>query len=248
MTKIRIYYHVTCIGRYFEITKGIFDSIMESGLHDECEGIYVGVLGLGTDVEKLNELLLNYPKAKIIAHSTHLDYFELFTIQHLKKDADTLPKFFALYLHSKGVTSANENDSKFRQFWCDYMIYWMVSNWRLWYHALNLKDLDDHDAGYDIASVRVVSARKSIGHTVHGSGNMWSADSEYIKTLEFVLADTYFDGQNPYQGGHIAETWAFSGQPIIYAPTMMFQMGFPYDKGTFKEYWEALPNKEKYVL
>lgn len=248
MTKIRIYYHVTLIGKYFDITLDIFDEIERSGLMDECEGIYIGVLGDAKELQNFMELIERYPKAKVINYHTDKQYYEWHTISKIKEDADNLPRFYALYLHSKGVTSENENDSKFRQFWADYMTYWMVTKWKQWYHALDLRDLDDHYVGYDASAVRVVPARKSIGHTTHGSGNFWSANSEYIKTLKLVKENTYYDGQNPYTGGHSAETWVWSGQPIIYTPCQMFQIGFPFQEKTFKQFWEELPNKEKYIL
>lgn len=248
-TPIKIYYHVSLIGKYFDITLRIFHELEQSGLYSKCESISVGALGSKSELPNLQEILDRYPKAKIIAHNKDTQYFEFFTLEHLKRDADELPNFYALYLHSKGVTSENENDALFRQFWCDHMVYWMVTKWKKCYHALDLKDLDDYNVGYDVCSVRVVPKRKSIGHSTHGSGNFWWANSEYIKTLPLVLADTYYDGQNKYMGGHSAETFLWQEQPIIYTPCQMFQIGFPFDKGmTFKEYWKQLPNKRKYLL
>lgn len=252
MTKvpIRVYYHVTCINRFLDITKEVFDAIVESGLYDECESISIGVLGSEDGKNKLEQLLNNYPKAKIVKHHADVSYFEFFTISKLKQDADTLPLFYALYMHSKGVMTTPDkiDDIKFKDFWRAYMLHWMVSEWSQCYTALDLRDLDDHHSGYDLCGVRVVPARKSIGGTTHISGNYWWASSDYIKSLKLVKHDTYYDGQNPYAGGHAPEVWPCSGDPIIFMPCNMFQMGFPYDKGSFKEYMEGLPNKEKYIL
>lgn len=246
---IRIYLHTTMIRHYQMVVRGILDEIIASGLYDECDGIFIGALGTDEELPNLKNLLINYPKAQVIAHSTNVGFFEFFTMEHLKHDADTLPKFYALYTHDKGVTSENEQDKLFRQFWLDYMMYFMVTRWRECYHALDLRDLDDYHAGYDAIGCRMVSARRSINHLTHSSGNIHWSDSEYVKTLSVIRSNAYGDGnQEHLNSGHWAEMWMWSGQPIIYTPCNLFQLGFPYDKGTFKEYWEALPNKEKYIL
>lgn len=247
---IRIYYHLTLINEWYNITDEIFKSLVESYLYEEAESISIGVLGSVDELVRLEGLLSFYPKAKIIRHSEDVSYFEFHTISKFKEDADTLPLFYGLYLHSKSVMTSKDNipDMEFKAFWRQYMTYWMVTKWEQCYHALDLRDLDDHHAGYDMCGVRVVPARKSIGGTTHISGNFWWAVSDYIKSLKMVLADTYYDGQNRYTGGHAPEVWPLSGHPIVYMPCNLFQMGMPSDKGTFKEYWEALPNKEKYLL
>lgn len=247
-TPIKIWYHTTMIGRYIDIALDIFDAVEKSGLYAKCESLNVGVLGDESELPKLKEVLERYPKAKIVAYSDNKQFFEFHTLEHLKKEADTAPRFYALYLHDKGVTADNENDYNFKTFWRDYLVYWTVTKWKKCYHALDLRDLDDHYEGYDIAAVRVVAARKSINSLLHSSGNIWWAASDYIKSLPLIEAATYFDGQK-FTGGFYPEMWSFSEQPIVYMPCNMFQMGFPYDKGmTFKEYWKQLPNKRKYLL
>lgn len=248
---IKIYYHVTLINEWYAITDEIFRAIIWSDLYDEAESISIGVLGNKSEIAPLEEFISAYPKFKIVRYHEDVSYFEFHTISKLKEDADNSSElFYALYLHSKSVMTPKENipDMEFKAFWRQYMTYFMVTEWRKCYHALDLRDLDDHHEGYDAVGCRMVPARKSIGGLTHASGNFWWANSEYIKSLKIVLADTYYDGQNRYNGGHSSEVWVWSGQPIIYCPTFLFQMGFPHDKGTFKEYFQSLPDKEKYIL
>ncbi len=242
--KIRVYYHVTCINHFLEITEYIFDRIVSSGLYEYIEGIYIGALGEPEELIKLEELIKKYPKAIIRSHSERKADYEFHTLRLLHEDSKTLPKFYGMYLHSKSVTFPKEgcegrtpNDHKYDWYWMQYMVYWMVEQWQKCYRALDMKDI-----GYDICGVKIAPARMSASKRTHASGNMWFANSEYIKTLDSKTIE-WSEWKDIFEG----EMWAFSGNPIIYMPCNMFTDGFPFQI-PFYEYMEKIKNIEDYTI
>lgn len=247
MIPIRVYYHLTQINHWEEVTDYIFSRIVSSGLYEHVEGIYIGVLGKKEEAPKLEDLLKKYPKASIRIHSEKVEIFEYHTLRLLKEDADNLPLFYGLYLHSKSVTYPKEgiegdagrtpDGFKYDWYWQQFMTYWLVENWMKWYKALALKEI-----GYDIASVRVIPARMSASTRTHGSGNFWSVNSEYFKTLDkkgFEYSE-WIDRFEP-------EMIAFSKMPIIYIMCNMFTQGFPFQT-PFYEYMESFKNLDEYSI
>lgn len=265
--KIRIYYHVTQINDYLDITEYIFEKIVRCGLMSACEGVYVCALGNESEFPKLKELINMYPKAQIIDHSENKNLWELFTLQHLKKDADTLPKFYAWYLHSKSVTYSAEDksekgiaDKKFEIFWRDYMIHEIVTRWEDCYKALDMEEV-----GYDVAGCRMIPKRLSGSIFSHFSGNMWAANSEYIKTLDPIgenpnvpdmdekiiemrkqIEEARKTGEIKMEGNKFgAEHWLWTCQPLTYIACNAHTVGFPSDRLTYEE-WLKSEDADKY--
>lgn len=246
---IRVYYHVTMINDFIDITKYIFDKVVSSGLMDECDGLFIGALGDESELEKLKELVSKYAKAKIVDYHSDKARWEFHTMQHMKKDADTLPKFYAWYLHSKSVTKTDPNEKLYGKFWSDYMINEVVVRWKQCYAALDMPDI-----GYDICGTRMIPKRKSASIFSHASGNMWAANSEYIKTLpkigenddvpniesELIRLRKEMDeltkkGELKVVGNvFYPEMWAWEGQPLTYIACNAFTVGFPFQK-TFEQ-------------
>ncbi len=252
---IRIWYHCSFLNDYLRITQSIFDKVVESGLMDACEGVFIGCLGDENELPKFKELIEKYPKAKIIDYSPKLNLWEGFTLQHLKNDADTLPKFYAVYLHSKGCTRSynvedkfKDDEKKYEEFWKDYLVYSAVTRWEDCYAALSLPDI-----GYDTASCRMIPLRHSASIVQHNSGNMWWSNSEYIKNLiPFNKTDRpnavskvvglYKELQELHKthSFHLEdevffpEMWLWLGQPLTYIVANPFTQGFPIQK-TFEQ-------------
>ncbi len=262
---IRCYYHVSFLNDYLRITQSIFDKMIDSGLMDACEGVFIGCLGSEDELHKFKELISKYPKAKIIDWSNQLNLWEGFTLQYLKHDADALPEFYACYLHSKGCTRSYDdtdtyrnNEKRYEEFWKDYLVYSVVTRWKDCYKALSLPDI-----GYDTASCRMIPLRKSASIVQHGSGNMWWAQSEYIKTL-IPFSDT---DELPNAASRVVELykelhelhkthtlhirdevffpemWLWLGQPLTYIVCNPFTQGMPYHK-TFEETMKDYPIKK----
>lgn len=221
MIPVKIYFHTTLIKEHLAITEYIFDKMLACGLMDYCDSVSVGALGEADELVKLEKLLSKYPKARIVAHDTDKNIFEFHTLRHLKKDVDTLPKFYALYCHSKSVTFGKEDkreDVLYERWWKDYMTKFVIEEWRRNYRALDLKD-----TGYDICGVRIIPARHSASSRTHASGNFWFASSEYLKTLPRIDS---LDLDDRFE----AEMWSFSGMPITYISCNAFTVGFPYEE------------------
>lgn len=242
---IRVFYHVTCVNHYLEITKYIFDRIISSGLYEHIDGIYIGALGDGDAILELQKLIGDYPKAKISAHSIRKADYEFHTLRLLKYDADTLPKFYSVYLHSKSISYPKEgndqgktpNDHLWDMFWMKFMCHYVVTEWERWYKALSLKGW-----GYDIAGCRVVPARLSASSRTHASGNFWAANSEYIKTLSDEMIE-WAEWKDIFNG----EMWAFSGNPIVYILSNMFSDAFPFDQD-FDTYMANFEHFDEYQI
>lgn len=243
--KIRIYYHVTMMNHYLEITEYILNKSKDSGLLDECEGFYIGALGDTSELSKLQELISKYPKAKIRAHSERKADYEFHTLRLMKEDADTLPLHYQVYLHSKSVSypkggtpeGKTHNDHLWDMWWMKIMTYFMVGQWQRWYKALSLKGW-----GYDIAGYRIVPARLSASSRVHASGNFHAANSEYIKTLNNKTVE-WEEWKDIFEG----EMWAFSGNPIVYVMSNMCHDGFPWEED-FDTYMANFKHFDEYQI
>lgn len=266
--KIRVYYHLTQINDYLEITDYIFGKIQDSGLMDACEGLYIGALGDESELPKLKELIAKYPKAKLIDWHSEKGRWEGHTLQHLKNDADTLEPFYAWYCHSKSVTYPPDGDGKgktiegkkYEVFWRDYMVNEVITRWRDCYKALSQPEY-----GYDVAGCRMIPKRKSGSIFTHASGNFWVANSEYIKTLPRIgqddsvpdignrIIDLLNEIDEIKKTGELKilgnvfwpEMWLWQQQPLTYIACNALTDGFPYWDGTFEE-WSKKVDLDKY--
>lgn len=259
--KIRVYVHVTLINSYLFICKKLFDKMESSGLLADCECVNVCALGSADELPKLKELMSKYQKIQLRDHSENKNLWEAFCLQHLKKDADMLPKFYAVYVHSKGVTypeggdgeKKTHNDFLSEQYWGDYMAWGVIERWRDNYKALSQPDM-----GYDIAGVRAIPLRDSASLFSHFSGNFVMVNSEYVKTLPIFSEDESIPdvekevyklmiqvrelrktGRFPLAGNIFgAEMWWYHNQPIMYIACNALTIGMPHHK-TFSETIES---------
>lgn len=243
--KIRAYYHVTMVEHYIEITDYIFEKMVSSGLYDNLEGIYIGALGDEDQLPILQACIDKYPKAQVVSHDIRKANHEFQTLRMIKKDADTLPTFIAVYVHSKSISYPKNGNDKGKTpadhrwdiFWMKFMVYFIVGEWRRWYKALTLKGWS-----YDIAGCRIIPARLSASSRTHAGGNFWSARSDYLKTLNDKTIE-WAEWKDQFE----VEQWGFSGNPIIYVMSNMFHDGFPFEND-LDEYMASFPNKEDYQI
>lgn len=243
---VRIYMHLTMLNHWAELVEYVLAKASESRLLAECEAFYIGALGDSAQLPKLKEIVARYPKVEIRGHDENKMLYEFYTLRFLKQDADNLPKFYSVYLHSKSVTFPKEGipeiegrtpaAHRYDFMWFQYMIYWMVEKWQKSYRALDMKEI-----GYDTSGVRMIPLRMSAAEVSHASGNMWWANSEYVKTLsakDLEAAD--------WKDIFLAERWLWYKQPLTYIPCNMFTVGFPLDVD-FHEYMNSFPNLEDYT-
>ncbi len=177
-----IFFHIAKIGeRYQEIVDEIFSYIFDSKLIEDIEYIFISILGTGE---------FNFPihnKIKIIFENPDLNLLEFPTLLLLKDFAKNNINYNILYLHSKGV-STNENEIKNVDSWRRYMLYFNITRYKDC-----LKFLKEYDTcGVDLHSNPVL----------HYSGNFWWGTSNYIKNLpEFEYMPTIISNR------HKAEFW-----------------------------------------
>lgn len=222
---IRLYFHCCMINHWQEIVKDLFKAITESGLYDACENISIGTLGDINEHRKAMDLLKDYSKVRFVEHSENLGRSELHTLNHLKNDADKLPKFYAYYFHTKGVSYAREQSENNYQngvWWRKLMTHFIIKDWKRSYRALDLKDL-----GYDVSGCKGIQARISVSKKSHYAGNFWCANSEYIRTLNPI---TNFVGHHLH-----AEMWLFENTPFAYILCNAYTVGVPFDKNFEEE-------------
>lgn len=265
---IRCYMHITMINDFIDITEYILDKATDSGLLESCEGVFIGALGDESELPKLKKLISKYHKTKIIDHHSEKGRWEFHTIQHLKRDADTLPQFYAWYFHSKSVTYPPNGDGinktvehkQYEVFWRDMMTHEVITRWRDCYNALSLPEY-----GYDIAGCRMIPKRKSGSIFSHASGNFIACNSEYIKTLPKIgqnddvsdIGNRLIELRNEIDElqktgelkilGNVfyPEMYWWQQQPLTYISCNALTDGFPYWDGTFEE-WSKKVNLDKY--
>lgn len=158
-----IYLHVATIGNYQEIFDEIFSSIEESHLIENIDSLNVCIVGSGH---------LSCPNHSKISVTQYGDVSEgeFYTLDKIKKISDaTEKKLKILYLHTKGVTTPN---NQCIVDWRKYMTYFNVTQYK---NCLQL--LEENDAcGVDLVN----------DPAIHFSGNFWWSTSSYIKKLPSI--------------------------------------------------------------
>ena len=168
MKRINIFFHVATINHYKSIVENTLELIHKSGLYDECENIFLCIVGN----EDLN---ISDPKIKKI-HNPNIEHGEFFTLKILEdfcKENDSL----VLYLHTKGVTTPG---NKCIDDWRNYMLFFNVEKYKTCIDSLKENDT----CGVDLVTTP----------TNHYSGNFWWSKSSHIKNLpkiEEINSDSF---------------------------------------------------------
>ena len=140
-------------------------SIIESGLYDAVQTIFYGCSCPNCETEIYEKIMHKYIKAKVLP--TSRDTHENHTINQLleySKQNDC----FILYIHSKGVTNVSPNQTYWRDFMMDYVVY-------LWKVCTDILQRGFHTVGVNKKYIKKYYA-----------GNFWWADANYLKILEYV--------------------------------------------------------------
>jgi len=162
---IFVYFHICLIGEWREIVKQILATISRSGLGSIITELRVGVLGPEAEKLELRQYLKNWPHT-ILFHSTATNECERPTLARIASDAKR-ESFYALYLHSKGVTKPRNTEiSDCVRDWTNYLLYWLVEQ-----HGLCIVKL--------LEGFRAVGCRQERSHRF--SGHFWWASSEHLQ-------------------------------------------------------------------
>ena len=213
MKQIKGYWHILTINHYIEVVSDQLKIMVDSGLYDECENIYVGVLGDSEGLRNVQELFKDYPKIIISEYSTSTDNFEFHTLKILKRQADLHAKeFYGFYIQTKAISYPkwdgvipnipNKNGITPEQayiggtFIRDYMNYYTLFRWR--------DNVTELNKGYEVCGTQLRPQREFLEHY---SGNFFWFNSEYVKLLKPIEA---LNRKDRYQ----AEFWLCSENPI----------------------------------
>ena len=163
--KIYIFYHICAIDDYENIIKEQFNLIKSSGLLDNVEKIYYGLLGNITNIDHI----VKHDKLEQLYHSTNIELFEIPTINELfnfSKNNDS----YILYIHTKGVTRRIYNGIHGQKYWRELMNYWNIEKYK---ECLKLLD-----KGFITVGINLLGD--------HYSGNFWWASTDFLKTKNII--------------------------------------------------------------
>ena len=184
----QIYFHIATIGKYQDIFDEIYSQIIESNLINQVGSINLCIVGQG------DLMIQEIDKIKIYQDSD-ISSGEFFTLDLLKTFSDSVEKNHKiLYLHTKGVTTP---DNPCIEDWRKYMTYFNINQYEKCLYSLNQ---------YDSCGVDLVN-----DPTLHYSGNIWWANSSYIKKLP-TINEIKFPKTPPILSiRHNAEFWIGMG-------------------------------------
>lgn len=176
-----VYIHVCCIGEYKQILRRLVAAVKKSRMYDAIKEIRLCVLG-SYDASTVDD-------AKVVVHASDPDVsrYEQHTINILRADAER-ETFYALYLHTKGVTKPGHAGVKD---WVEYMLYFALL-------PVCVALLESHDT---------VGVNLQEAPVLHYSGNFWWARSSYLRSL----------APCPYAHYNSPEFWLTEGRKGRYA-------------------------------
>jgi len=182
---IGVFYHVYPGKGWEEMYQEQLGCLVANGLYDKIKHLHIGFNGsLG---------VCSVPD-KAVAVSNENKSEETETLIALRDWCAANPDAFALYFHTKGVSRRN----RFTEDWRKCMQYFVITNWRECYKALQ--------EGYDLAGINW-QEDTSMGYHPHFSGNFWWAKASYINTLSDEALNSTFR--------YDREFWIGTGKPRV---------------------------------
>ena len=182
--KIIVFVHVATIGNYQEVINEIFESLIKTNLINTADSINVCVVGEG-------ELNIPINRNLKIIQTPDINIGEFYTLKQIEKySKNNITNDKILYIHTKGVTSSNNeciND------WRKYMLYFNIEKY---IDAINCLD------EYDTYGVDFVDEP-----TKHYSGNFWWSNNEHIKKLPTIYEISHQNSKAILTVRHNAEFW-----------------------------------------
>ena len=184
----QIYFHIATIGKYQDIFDEIYSQIIESNLINQVGSINLCIVGQGDLMIQENDKIKIYQDSDISSG-------EFFTLDLLKTFSDSVEKNHKiLYLHTKGVTTP---DNSCIEDWRKYMTFFNINQYEKCLYSLNQ---------YDSCGVDLVN-----DPTLHYSGNIWWANSSYIKKLPTINEIKFPKTPTILSIRHNAEFWIGMG-------------------------------------
>jgi hypothetical protein len=187
VTRLSHFYHVYADGDWLTPATEHFEKLRVSGLLDELDGIYLGVVGSRENRRKVKRALRHHVTVEAD------EGWEQVTLNKLRDFCQT-DDGVVLYAHTKGAWSQSE----LAKVWRVSMTHDVVTRWRECVYALEKvqcagpfwlrSDMPEHSE-----------------HESFFAGNFWWARSDYVRTLEPVGLENRFQ----------AEGWIGLGKPSV---------------------------------
>jgi hypothetical protein len=170
--KIAGFMHVGTFGRWETVVGRQLTKLVESGLYDASEQISVGVVG-GKEWEPPT----NLPKIEVITRVADANAYEVPTLTKLHEYCQKHVDHFVFYIHSKGATSMEIQDSNIADpaavwDWREYMEYFVIERYADCVQALQ--------TGSNTCGVNYSP------QPPHYSGNFWWARCSCVAELPAV--------------------------------------------------------------
>lgn len=176
---IFVYFHVSALGNWMDVVRAQLTRFSKDSFYDLISQIRIGFLGDTLAISKLRELIKPFTKAVIHVTGENIKMAERLTLTALREDSQS-SEFFALYLHSKGVTRFNDKIYPNIVDWVEAMCFFLVSQ-----HQSCLRYLNS-DAGVSALGLNCYTEPFP-----HFSGNFWWAKSSYVRTLSTEFPPEY---------------------------------------------------------
>jgi hypothetical protein len=147
-----------------------FNKIVESGLLDKCDTLYIGYV---SSIDFPFDHIINHPKVKFIIKKE--SGYEGVTTTALKEFCDKQSEeSLILYIHNRGMSHSENSPS---DYWTHMMEYFVIENWKNSIDLLKNK----YTCGCEMWSCKIWTNEEMF----HYSGNFWWARSSYIKLLQY---------------------------------------------------------------
>jgi len=178
------FYHICLINDWSEVVNEQINKLIDSGLYEKSDAIYIGALGSSEEVKNLKDIMQEYPKFIVEYTSPNVEEYELPTINiiHQKSKQED---FYCYYIHAKGVSITEKNMGWYHRStdfihlkncvkdWREYMEYFIIDN-----HVESLKIIED----FDCCGVNLTTSP-----SLHFSGNFWWSKSSHLKNLKNTI-------------------------------------------------------------
>jgi hypothetical protein len=174
--KIAIFYHVYQANEWKKLYQEQINSLIVSGIYDECDFIHIGINGDQELPFVLDKMKIQYNENKILEANTLQSLWE-FCI----KNTD----YRVMYFHTKGITRTSEyNCSITTNAWRIYLEYFVIHKWKKCIKDLNEYDCVGAEWSDQTKFTNSESEESEYGISPHYSGNFWWANASYIQGLD----------------------------------------------------------------
>lgn len=187
-----IVYHIFPFGKYKQMVKEQFESLIKSGLFAACDSLYVGIVQTDENIEWIYQYLqtLSCPEKTIFINVYQKNDEIADTMRWIAEYAKSNPDDKIMFFHTKGVTKYSEPTEDWRK----YMEYFVIEHW---------KDCIEKLKTYDCCGV-MWNIDTVYGNYPHFSGAFWWANASYLNTCDpeylrtdWIYGREFWIGSNP---------------------------------------------------